>query len=354
MVLSQDNTTAVASAAAGPALTPEFIAGLDLAISMIRRGEQVYASPQGPETEALRYLRSGAPQLRFARPFIEQVAGDHSLIDGFSAVISQLLGCPGEGLGSVFFADIAPSEYFAGMPGEDGTKLDPDFVAAADEASESATPMGWNPFNALRVRAEIEELLLDAYQTANHDVSSEDELQLTELARDHIRGFRDDEPGAENDYQARLAAVRAALRAARTMAGQRQSAGWHAVIEKALVQVEGALTGGGDSPLGVNVKRGDKAVISPIADTRQHDNQERAAGRFFKLNATYSIAAGQKTDDLIEDVTVLLDNAKAAFESEAESISGVSWCGLHFLRMGTAVWEEVRGRKDFYSFGSAT
>jgi len=117
----------------------DFKAGVDLAISLIRAGEEAYDGPEGDLLEGRRFLRGGRAQLRFATPYLQRLIDQPALLEGFSAVLTQELGTPGECLGSEFYRTMAPSEYLAGVPGEDGTVTNPEDQTRDEEPAPAIT-----------------------------------------------------------------------------------------------------------------------------------------------------------------------------------------------------------------------
>lgn len=112
-----------------PALTPpvtegmqDFSAGQAHAVALLT--EAASFPFEDTSWEALRKMRDGAPQNRFARKYLDHVIAQPKLLEGFSAVLSAALGAAWDN-GTVnvsVFGNALPSEFEAGEVGADGTE----------------------------------------------------------------------------------------------------------------------------------------------------------------------------------------------------------------------------------------
>ncbi|MBC7601421.1 MAG: hypothetical protein H7255_02020 [Ramlibacter sp.] len=133
------------SAALGAVLPDEstdengFNKGRDLAIEMLVEGQSLSTKDTA---DAYRWYRSGKPQDRFVKPYLEQLDKEPRLIEGFAAVLSASLA-----MDPVFDAQsmrCSMAEYEGGEMGADGTETWPD---NASEPAEDADEISLNTIN---------------------------------------------------------------------------------------------------------------------------------------------------------------------------------------------------------------
>lgn len=92
----------------------QFLVGRDLAVTMMREGEGLKEGAEGGGNISIGAEGRTGPQNRWAQKYFERLVADRSLIDGFAAVMSDLLGNPWEG--AEFFAAFDLNEML-GPPG---------------------------------------------------------------------------------------------------------------------------------------------------------------------------------------------------------------------------------------------
>lgn len=107
-----------------------FQAGVDLAIEMMREGEAHWGTDRA---ELIAENREGKPQTSFALPYLQRAIAEPTLLAGFSAVLSTLVGV-GDKLDSAYVEKHAAGAYAPSGLGHpaDGVCLSPRAIADID------------------------------------------------------------------------------------------------------------------------------------------------------------------------------------------------------------------------------
>ncbi len=122
----------------------DFIAGRDLAVSMLSEADEVQAN--NPDSAYYkRAYRGGKDQHRFTKQYLDRLLDEPELLDGFNAVLSAKLADQCSSPASRYAALMA--EYQAGEIGTDGTQL------CDDDDPEAAAPQPTNGNSVKEVQA---------------------------------------------------------------------------------------------------------------------------------------------------------------------------------------------------------